>query len=235
MKAMILAAGRGTRMAPLTDQCPKPLLPVAGKSLIVHHIEKLVAAGFTELVINHAYLGHKIEQQLGDGRAFGASIEYSPETEALETGGGIFRALPRLGGDQGDKPFLLVNGDVWTDWDYRSAHDITLDTGLGWLWLGDNPEHNPDGDFILQDGKVINPSAADDTPRLTFSGISVLHPQLFNGCQPGKFALAPLLRQAMERQQILGQYLNNDWVDVGTPQRLAALDAKLRQQKTAVL
>ncbi len=243
MKAMILAAGRGTRMAPLTDQCPKPLLPLAGKSLIVHHIEKLVAAGFTELVINHAYLGHKIEQQLGDGRAFGAQIQYSAESEALETGGGILKALPMLSGAEGNEPFLLVNGDVWTDWDYRSAAEVTLNSSLGYLWLGGNPEHNPDGDFILQDGKVINPLAQDvsraqqnshnTTMKLTFSGISILHPQLFRDCTPGKFPLAPLLREAMDNGRMLGEQLSNDWVDVGTPQRLAELEARLQQQKMA--
>jgi len=134
MKAMILAAGRGTRMAPLTDNCPKPLLPLAGKALIVHHIEKLVAAGITELVINHAWLGHMLEQQLGDGSAFGAQIQYSPEASALETGGGILQALPLLTAT-GQEPFLLVNGDVWTDWDYQQALQVSLANDLAHLWL----------------------------------------------------------------------------------------------------
>jgi len=234
MKAMILAAGRGTRMAPLTDQCPKPLIPLAGKSLIVHHIEKLVAAGFSQIVINHAYLGHKIEQQLGDGRAFSASIEYSRETEALETGGGIFNALPLLSGPEGNDPFLLINGDVWTDWDYCSATQITLNSSLGYLWLVQNPEHNPQGDFYLQN-KMVHAENIPDSQALTFSGISILHPQLFKDCRQGKFPLAPLLRTAMQNEKIAGEQLQYDWVDVGTPQRLAELEAKLQRQKMAVI
>lgn len=224
MKVMILAAGRGTRMAPLTDHCPKPLLPLAGKPLIVHHIEKLAAAGFSELVINHAYLGQMIEQQLGDGSCFGVRIHYSPETEALETGGGILHALPLLG----EEPFLLVNGDVWSDWDFRSAAMALAADKLAHLWLVSNPQHHPQGDFLLSERQVLNPQAQDNhRPRLTFSGFSVLHPQLFRGCQNGVFPLAPLLRQAMDQGQVSGEQLHHDWVDVGTPQRLAQLEQRL--------
>jgi MurNAc alpha-1-phosphate uridylyltransferase len=205
MKAMILAAGRGTRMAPLTDHMPKPLIPLAGKPLIVHHIEKLAAAGFTELVINHAYLGHMLEDALGDGRQWGVSIRYSAEKEALETAGGIVNALPLLG----DEPFLLVNGDVWSDWDYRVARQITLADNLAHLWLVDNPDHNPRGDFILRDGRVINP------------------PELTDDAPAGAYPLAPLLRQAMDQQRVTGSYMQARWVDVGTPQRLQSLEQSL--------
>lgn len=223
MKAMILAAGRGTRMAPLTDHCPKPLLPLAGKPLIQHHIEKLAAAGITELVINHAWLGQMLEQQLGDGRALGVHIQWSPESEALETGGGIANALPLLG----DQPFLLVNGDVWTDWSYAGVPDMALGQDLAHLWLVDNPEHNPGGDFILQQGRVLNPQQNPHAPRLTFSGLSLLHPQLFANTTPGAFPLAPLLRQAMDEQRVAGSELSGRWVDVGTPQRLQQLEQEL--------
>ncbi|TVV45713.1 N-acetylmuramate alpha-1-phosphate uridylyltransferase MurU [Thalassolituus sp. C2-1] len=226
MKAMILAAGRGTRMAPLTDNCPKPLLPLAGKALIVHHIEKLVAAGITGLVINHAWRGHMLEQQLGDGSAFGAQIQYSPEASALETGGGILQALPLLTAT-GQEPFLLVNGDVWTDWDYRQALQVSLANDLAHLWLVDNPDHNPAGDFALRDGRVLSGGNIHHD-RLTFSGLSVLRPQLFDAQEAGAFPLAPLLRRAMDAGRVGGTHLRQRWVDVGTPQRLAELDDYLR-------
>ena len=229
MKAMILAAGRGTRMAPLTDHCPKPLLPLAGKPLIVHHIEKLVAAGITDIVINHAWLGAQIETTLGDGSRYGARLQYSPESQALETGGGILQALPLLGSE----PFFLVNGDVWTGWDYQGVSDIQLGDDLGWLWLVQNPDHNPSGDFILQQGRVLNPATVGpelELPRLTFSGLSVLHPQLLAGCEPGAFPLAPLLRRAMDHQRMAGALLEQPWVDVGTPQRLQQLEQYLQHQ-----
>jgi len=218
MKAMILAAGRGTRMAPLTDHCPKPLIPLCGKPLIVHHLEKLSRAGFRDVIINHAWLGHQIEQALGDGGQWDLRIQYSAETEALETGGGVFQALPLLGSE----PFLLINGDVWTDWDYHHASDISLDNDLGYLWLTNNPEHNPDGDFALSDGRVENRKS------MTFSGISVLSPRLWQSCQPGAYPLAPMLRAAMADGRIAGGDLSAEWVDVGTPQRLAELEARLR-------
>lgn len=225
MKAMILAAGRGTRMAPLTDNCPKPLIALAGKPLIVHHIEKLVAAGITDLVINHAYLGHMIEQYLGDGSQYGARIQYSPETEALETGGGIFNALPLLG----NEPFLLVNGDVWTDWNYAEALALNLGQDLVHLWLVPNPPQHPNGDFGLAAGRVLNPHSQTQpiTPTYTFSGLSLIHPHLFNNCSNGVFPLAPLLRTAMDAQRAGGAVISEHWVDVGTPERLAQLEAQL--------
>ena len=219
MKAMILAAGRGTRMAPLTDHCPKPLIPLQGRPLIVHHLEKLAAAGFTDVVINHAWLGHMLEEALGDGSLWGLSIRYSPEASALETGGGVFQALPLLG----PEPFLLINGDVWTDWDYRAAQGLSLGGHLAHLWLINNPEHNPDGDFRLDNGKVV------DQRALTFSGISVVSPELWAGQQAGAYPLAPMLRQAMAGGRVSGAMLDGRWVDVGTPQRLAELESDLAE------
>ena len=218
MKAMILAAGRGTRMAPLTDHCPKPLVPLCGKPLIVHHLEKLAAAGFSEVVINHAWLGHMIEETLGDGSQWGLSIHYSPETTALETGGGVHQALPLLG----DAPFLLINGDVWTDWDYGLARQTSLSgQDLAHLWLTENPPQHPAGDFSLEGSRVV------DVPGLTFSGISLLSPLLWQDRQAGVYALAPMLRGAMAAGQVTGALLNAQWVDVGTPQRLQDLERML--------
>jgi MurNAc alpha-1-phosphate uridylyltransferase len=223
MKAMILAAGRGTRMAPLTDTCPKPLIPLCGKPLIVHHLEKLAAAGITDIVINHAWLGEQLEQTLGNGSSWGIKIQYSPENEALETGGGVYQALPLLGEDA----FLLINGDVWTNWDYSEVMNTSLQEGeLGHLWLIDNPAHNPQGDFCLGEGKVLDTALLNET-ALTFSGISLLSPQLWAECTSGAYPLAPMLRSAMLQQQITGSKLNADWVDVGTPQRLSDLEQRL--------
>lgn len=217
---MILAAGLGSRMRPLTDNCPKPLLPVAGKPLIIHHIENLVALGITDIVINHAYLGHMIEEALGDGAQFGCRIHYSPEVEALETGGGIYNALPLLQDDE-NSPFLLVNGDVWLDWDkIILPADIT---GLCHLWLVNNPVHNPKGDFVLtQSGAVLDKTR--DDKAYTFSGISLLAPALFNNASAGAFPLAPLLRQAMSNDQASGEFYSGDWIDVGTPERLQQVE-----------
>ncbi len=216
---MILAAGRGERMRPLTDHCPKPLLPVGGKPLIVRHIEALVAGGFTEIVINHAHLGKLIEQALGDGARFNAAIRYSPESPALETGGGIFNALPLLG----EVPFLVINGDIWTDFPFRTLREPVPATDLARLVLVDNPPHHPGGDFALEQGRV----AADGEPKLTFSGIGVYRPELFSGCRPGPFPLAPLLQTAMVRGRVSGIHYQGAWIDVGTPQRLRELDLRL--------
>lgn len=222
MKALILAAGRGERMRPLTDDTPKPLLPVGGKFLIEYHIEALVRAGIDELVINVSYLGAKIRAALGDGARYGASIQYSDEGKpALETGGGIFRALPMLG----NAPFLVVNGDIWTNFPYQQLPFHA--TGLAHLVLVDNPIHHPDGDFVLSGERVL---ADGDGPRLTFSGIGVYQPALFDDCRDGHFPLAPLLRQAMAAGRVSGERYVGQWVDVGTPQRLQALDRQLRQR-----
>ncbi|UAW98774.1 nucleotidyltransferase family protein [Halopseudomonas nanhaiensis] len=211
MKAMILAAGKGERMRPLTLTTPKPLLPVAGKPLIAWHIEALARAGIVDLVINHAWLGEQLESALGDGRHLGVRIRWSPEGEPLETGGGIHRALPLLGKD----PFVLVNGDIWTRFDFSALH---LAPGkLAHLVLVDNPAYKLHGDFVLQAGQVSIPM---QTEGLTFSGVSVIHPALFDGCSPGAFALAPLLRAAAEAGQVSGEHHPGIWIDVGTPERL---------------
>jgi MurNAc alpha-1-phosphate uridylyltransferase len=221
MKAMILAAGRGERMRPLTDYTPKPLLPAGGKPLIVHHLKRLAAARLLDIVINHAHLGDQIETALGDGTALGVSIRYSAEGQARETGGGIFKALPMLGPD----PFLVINGDIWTDIDFTG---LTLDDGdLAHLVLVDNPAHHPMGDFALRDGRILA-DRQDGTPCLTFSGIGVYHPGLFAGCTPGAFPLAPLLRSAMARGLVSGIHHRGTWIDIGTPGRLAELDLMLR-------
>ncbi|MGF6695280.1 MurNAc alpha-1-phosphate uridylyltransferase [Metapseudomonas resinovorans] len=219
MKAMILAAGKGERMRPLTLHTPKPLVRAAGIPLIEFHLRALEQAGFRELVINHAWLGQQIEDHLGDGARFGLSIRYSAEGEPLETGGGIFRALPLLGGE----PFLVVNGDVWTDFDFNHLRR-PLD-GLAHLVLVDNPAHHPRGDFRLDGGRVSD--AVDGEPNLTYSGIAVLHPRLFEGCQAGAFKLAPLLRQAMIAGQVSGEHFRGRWVDVGTHERLAEVESLL--------
>ncbi|MCO7595823.1 MULTISPECIES: N-acetylmuramate alpha-1-phosphate uridylyltransferase MurU [Pseudomonas] len=213
MKAMILAAGKGERMRPLTLHTPKPLVPVAGQPLIEYHLRALARAGFTEVVINHAWLGQQIEDHLGDGSRFGLSIRYSPEGEPLETGGGIFKALPLLG----TAPFLLVNGDIWTDYDFTRLR--TPLEGLAHLVLVDNPGHHGRGDFRLEGERVLDGDEAADT--LTFSGISVLAPALFEGCQPGAFKLAPLLRKAIGEGRVSGEHYRGRWVDVGTLERLA--------------
>jgi MurNAc alpha-1-phosphate uridylyltransferase len=225
MKAMILAAGRGERMRPLTDHCPKPLLVAGGKPLIVRHIERLAAAGITDLVINHAHLGQLLEAALGDGSTFGVCIRWSPEPPgALETAGGIRQAIQFLG----ENPFIVVNGDIYCEADFASlariAARLSPDGDLGHLLLIDNPDHNPQGDFAIKDGRV----RSDEEPRLTFSGVAAYHPALFAPLEAGKPArLAPLLRTAMSADCISGEHYRGRWVDVGTPERLAQLDASL--------
>ena len=217
MKAMILAAGKGERMRPLTLHTPKPLVRAGGVPLIEYHLRALAQAGFTEIVINHAWLGQQIEDHLGDGARFGLSIRYSAEGEPLETGGGIFQALPLLGVE----PFLVVNGDIWTDYDFSRLRQ-PLD-GLAHLVLVDNPAHHPTGDFLLQGGTVTDEGEA--AARLTYSGIAVLHPALFAGCSAGAFKLAPLYRQAMAAGKVSGEHFPGRWVDVGTHERLAEVEA----------
>ena len=215
MKAMILAAGRGERMRPLTDHVPKALLTASGKQLIVYHIDNLARAGVHEIIINHAHLGEQIEQALGAGEHYGVRIFYSPEREqVLETGGGIFNALPLLGAE----PFIVVNADVWTD--YPFARLPAKPEGLAHLVLVANPTHHPRGDFALRGGYV----SSDDKVKLTFSGIGVYRAELFAACKPGKFPLAPLLRAAMEKNQITGEHYQGAWFDIGTPERLQQLN-----------
>jgi len=217
MKAMILAAGRGERMRPLTDTTPKPLLEVRGKALIVRLIESLVHAGLREIVINHAHLGNLIETALGDGRRFGSVIRYSHEAEALETAGGIAKALPLLG----EEPFIVVNGDIFCDFDFSALVARALGKHLAHLVLVANPPHHPEGDFALDGTRVLD----SDKPEWTFSGIGLYRPELFEGISPGsKGQLAPLLRAAMARKQVSGEIHHGVWHDVGTLERLSALN-----------
>jgi len=219
LKVMILAAGRGERMRPLSDTVPKPLLEAGGKPLIVHLIEGLARHGLRDLVINHSHLGEKISAYLGDGGRYGVRVAYSHEEGGgLETGGGIFKALPLIDTD----PFVVINGDIWTDYPFDRL-PARLD-GLAHLVLVDNPPQHPQGDFALREGKLF----AEGAPRLTFSGIGVYARALFADCRPGKFPLAPLLRTAIAQGQVSGEHYTGRWRDVGTPQRLADLDRELR-------
>ncbi|MEN8303161.1 MAG: N-acetylmuramate alpha-1-phosphate uridylyltransferase MurU [Campylobacterota bacterium] len=219
MKAMILAAGRGERMRPLTDILPKPLLEVHDKPLIVWHIEKLAESGFKEIVINIAHLGYKIPQTLGDGSAWGVKIIYSDEQEsgALESAGGIVKALPRLG----NEPFLVVNGDVFCDYTFDT--DFKLGSNLAHLILVSNPKHNPNGDFGLNNACVLN----QDDIQYTFSGIGYYNPKLFKDLDLEKSALAPLLRAEIKNRNISGELFSGIWHDIGTPQRLKEINKQL--------
>lgn len=217
MKAMILAAGRGERMRPLTDTLPKPLLSVAGKPIIQRTIEQLVAAGFAEIVINTAHLGQKIRQTLGTGKQFSATLRYSDEgDEPLETAGGIIHALPLLG----EEAFLVVNGDIAHNYPLHTLRHKKCD--LAHLVLIPNPEHHPTGDFYLTAQGLL---AVSGEPTLTYSGIGLYHPDLFAHIAAGKTKLAPLLRQAMSANQVTGEKFNGFWMDIGTPARLQALAA----------
>lgn len=223
MKAMILAAGRGERMRPLTDTTPKPLLQVGGKPLIVWHLERLAAAGFKEVIINHAHLGQQIEDVLGDGSRWGLTIRYSPEQAALETAGGIVNALPLLG----EAPFLVVNGDVFCDIDFARLREGLLADQLAYLVLVDNPPQHAYGDFALENGQLL----LDGQNRLTFSGVAVYAPSLFKGVLRGSVAkLGPLLKEAIMRGQATAFHHQGVWHDIGTPERLQSLDAALRGQ-----
>jgi len=241
VKAMLLAAGRGERMGSLTENCPKPLLRVAGKPLIEHHVERLVRAGFRQVVINVCYLADQIMAYLGDGGRWGISIQYSKEMDCLETGGGIHRALPLLlEGSLGQEPFLVLNCDVWTDYPLEQlmsmqgdmAHQSTVQPVIqpivqqAHLVLVPNPDHNITGDFgfVEKSKSVYATSGVTNETTYTFSGISVLQPSLFEGCSSGRFALAPLLRDAMSRQAVAGEVYAGIWVDVGTPERLSAVN-----------
>lgn len=228
---MILAAGRGERMRPLTDHTPKPLLMAGDKPLIVWHIERLKAAGITKLVINHAHLGHQIEDVLGNGRRFDVNIRYSAENPVLETAGGIANALPLLG----DQPFAVINGDVWCDYDFttlpRRAATLEAQGDLAHLVLVQNPPQHPQGDFSLAGGRLYK---SDVAPRLTFSGIGVYHPALFSGIPRGAVAkLAPLLFEAIAQNRISGEFFEGRWADIGTPERLQELDNRLRTSQNS--
>jgi len=220
MKAMILAAGRGERMRPLTDELPKPLLKVGDKALILWHVQKLVACGFKEIIINIAHLGYKIPELLGDGSKHGVKILYSDEQEsgALESAGGIKKALPLLG----DDTFLVVNGDVFCDYDFDSS--FNLGDKLAHLILVENPLHNPKGDFGLNEASVLNES----NNKYTFSGIGYYNPKIFDTLACGKSGLAPLLRENIKSQNVSGFLYNGDWHDIGTPQRLKEINDRFK-------
>ena len=212
MKAMILAAGRGERLRPLTDTVPKPLLEVRGRPLIEYHLEALSRAGFAEIVINLSWLGNQVRHHLGNGSDFNLAIEYSDEPEALETAGGILQALPLLG-----ERFIVVNADIFTDYDFSR---LKRSDGKAHLVLVENPQHNPAGDFTLVESIVGN----DGPARYTFSGISQYHRSFFDGLVPGKQALAPLLHTAAKQQQVTGELFTGAWSDIGTLERLQALN-----------
>lgn len=234
--AMILAAGRGERMRPLTDHLPKPLLEAGGKALILWHLERLAHAGFKRVVVNHAWLGQKIESALGDGSQWGLEIIYSPETEALETAGGIAQALPLLG----DSPFLVVNGDIYCTFDLTRAHSMAVQLEssrrLGvleqaWCLMVANAAHHPEGDFAVHHGILASPSPTRGLPGLTFSGIAVYQPDFFNTVPRGsKMPLRPLLEAGIAKQSLRAEFFDGLWLDIGTPERLSALDAELRRQ-----
>lgn len=219
MKAIILAAGRGERMRPLTEHTPKPLLRAGGRCLIEYHLQALARAGIRDIVINHSWLGQQIVDYLGDGQRYGVRLQYSAEGESpLETAGGIVQAMPLLG----EAPFVLVNGDIWTDYDFTRLPAIP--SGLAHLVLVDNPPHHPRGDFALE-GDTLSTQGE----LLTYSGIGVYSPDLFAGLEPGVRPLAPLLRAAIERSQISGERYRGQWWDIGTPERLQELDRYLRE------
>lgn len=220
MKVMILAAGLGKRLRPLTLHRPKPLVEVDGKPLIVHHLERLSQAGFRDIVINHSWLGEQIVQRLGNGSEWGVDIAYSHEPEPLETAGGIIQALPLLG-DHRDDPFLIVNGDIFTDYPFERVPERLV--GLAHLIMVDNPGFKETGDFALRQGKV---QEQGDT-LLTYSGMSVLTAELFSDCPAGVQALAPLLTQAMVRGAVTGEHYQGFWTDVGTVERLNELEQYL--------
>ena len=227
MKAMILAAGLGNRMRPLTLTTPKPLLAVGGKPLIVWHIDALKAVGITELVINTAWLGHKLHEALGDGSAYGVNIQWSDEQEPLETAGGIQQALPLLG----NEPFLLINGDIWLRYDFKRLINKDLGQQLAHLVLVNNPPQHPKGDFAFckdQSNSLVLPEGEE---KYTFAGVSVLSPQLFADLPAGKAPLAPLLRQAITQGLVSAEHHAGAWVDVGTPERLADLDQLIISQQ----
>jgi len=228
MKAMILAAGLGNRMRPLTLTTPKPLLCVGGKPLIVWHIEALKAAGIQQIVINTAWLAHKLHEVLGDGSAYGVQILWSDEHEPLETAGGIRHALPLLG----DEPFLLVNGDIWLAYDFQKLTDKDLGQNLAHLVLVDNPPQHPNGDFAFNRASTNAIITDSGCEQYTFAGVSVLSPQLFAALPVGKAPLAPLLRQAIAQGLVTAEHHAGAWVDVGTPERLTELDLALSRRES---
>ncbi len=218
MRAMILAAGRGERLRPLTDTTPKPLIDIGGKPLIEHHIQALATAGFREIIINQGHLGDQLPRTIGDGSRWNVNIRWSDEqAEVLETGGGIHKALPLLG----STPFLVVNGDIWTDYPFTRLRAIKC--SWAHLVLITNPPQHPAGDFCLQHGRIRNKGES----KQTFSGIGVYHPCLFDNCTAGKFSVVPLLRTAMEKHLVTGELYTGVWEDIGTAERLESIRQQL--------
>ena len=216
MKAMILAAGRGERLRPLTDSTPKPLLKVGDKSLIEYHLDKLAQSGISEVIINTAWLGEQIRQTLSDGEKYGVNIHYSDEGEqALETAGGIIKALPLLG----DEPFLIINGDIFTDYDFKQLVNLKLE-GEAHLVMVENPDHNHKGDFALVNGYLQNSGDS----LYTYSGIGIYTKQFFAGYPEGVTALAPILKEKIAQKKVSGELYKNVWTDVGTKERLQQLN-----------
>lgn len=222
MRAMILAAGLGKRMRPLTDDLPKPLLKVGDRTLIEHQISRLKAGGVTGIVINHFYLGGLIEQALGDGSRYGVPISYSREPILLDTAGGIIKSLPRLA----DESFIVVNADVWTDFDFSTLEAVDGEKRLAHLVLVDNAEHNPGGDFHLNPEGLVRNGEGNEGSSLTFAGISVMHKKLFAGLPIQPRSVVPLLQDAMKKDQVSGEHFQGEWVDIGTPERLADVTGK---------
>ena len=219
MKAVVLAAGKGERLRPLTDTIPKPLIEVRGKSLIVHHLERLRDAGFTQLHVNTSWLAESIQTALGDGSRYGVHIHFSYEgPEPLETGGGLFRMLPALGRE----PFLVVNGDVFTDFPFETLKHKLKPDFLAHLVMVANPAHHPKGDFHLSPAGHLRPTGE---PKLTYSGIGVYKAEFFQDCRAGKFPLLPLLKQAMAAEALSGEQYLGMWNDIGTPAALAGLES----------
>ena len=224
MKAMILAAGRGNRMRPLTDHTPKPLVEVLGKPLIVHHLLNFAAAGVTDVVINISHLAEKMQQTLADGNQFGVTIHYSYEPTALETGGGIYQALPLLG----DEPFIVISADIWTDYPLATLKNILAPNHLAHLIMVDNPSFHPQGDFVLADG-YLN---LRDTQKLTYANIGVIHPNLFKNSQAGCFRLVDVLKPAISAKQITGEHYHGNWANLGTVKEWQQLNNTLGNKKT---
>jgi MurNAc alpha-1-phosphate uridylyltransferase len=231
MRAMILAAGRGERMRPLTDRTPKPLLSVAGKPMIQYHIEALATAGMREIVINLAWLGEQIRSALGDGSQFGLRIHYSDEGDtALETGGGVFKALPILAGPSGTDPFVVVSGDVWTAYPLGDVVTKLSADDMAHFVVVPNPDFHSRGDFGLADGRLT-----DSGERYTYANIGVLRPEFFAGCQPGKFPLAPLMFDWIRKNRVSGELFHGVWHNVGTPEQLRQIDQEASAQRRSRL
>jgi len=221
---MLLAAGRGERMRPLTDSIPKALAVVGGKPLIQYHIERMAAAGIERIVINLAWLGDQIRDALGDGAKFGVAISYSDEgDEALETGGGIFQALPLLGSG----PFWSVSADLWTDFEFVDAEKRLASADLAHLVMVPNPDFHPTGDFCLSGSRILDSNGV----RLTYGNVGLLRPELFDGCRPGRYSVVPLLKAAMSRGRVSGELFRGTWHNVGNLQQLRYLDDFLRGSK----